>query len=259
MKQFKTLMIVFGMMLVLAGCGGNKAPASGEGATSTDSQTQEEEQVQETGSESSAESEKEEASQDTESGEAGEDAALSKADSENDTASKGNILIAYFSRADENYGVGVVEKGNTEILAEMIAEETGGELFHIERDTPYPTEYSVCTDEAKKEQNDNARPALSADKDISDYDVIFLGYPIWWGNLPMPVYTFLEAHDWNGKTVIPFCTHAGSGLSNTEKSIADTCTGAEILKGLAVAGVTAQNEQGKAKEAVLDWLGGLQY
>lgn len=75
----------------------------------------------------------------------------------------------------------------------------------------------------------------------------------------MPVYTFLEGHDWNGKTVIPFCTHAGSGLSNTEKSIADTCTDAEILKGLALAGVTAQNEQDKAKEAVLDWLGGLQY
>ena len=98
---------------------------------------------------------------------------------ETDNSSDSKVLVAYFSRADENYGVGYIEKGNTAIIAEMIAEETGGELFHIERETPYPAVYDKCTEEAKQEQNDNARPALAEDKDISEYDVIFLGFPIW--------------------------------------------------------------------------------
>lgn len=170
------------------------------------------------------------------------------------TDEQNKTLVAFFSRADENYGVGEIEKGNTYIIAEMIAENVDGELFHIERDTPYPAEYRACTDEAKKEQNDNARPALKEDIDISGYDTIYLGYPIWWGDLPMSVYTFLEAHDWNGKTIIPFCTHAGSGLSNTEASIAKVCEGASLLDGFAIAGTTAQNEQDKAKTAVLEWL-----
>lgn len=176
-----------------------------------------------------------------------------------ETESTGKILIAYFSRADENYGVGYIEKGNTAMIAEMIAEETGGELFHIERETPYPAVYDECTAEAKQELNDNARPALAEDKDLAEYDVIFLGYPIWWGEMPMPVYTFLEGHDFSGKTVIPFCTHAGSGLSGTEKSIEDVCTDAEILDGLSIRGEDAQNSQDQARETVKEWLEGLSY
>lgn len=176
-----------------------------------------------------------------------------------DTEPECKVLVAYFSRADENYGVGYIEKGNTAIIAEMIAEETGGELFHIERKTPYPAVYDKCTEEAKQEQNDNARPALAEDKDITEYDVIFLGFPIWWGEMPMPVYTFLEGHDFSGKTVIPFCTHAGSGLSGTEKSIESVCTDAEILNGLSIKGEVAQNSQDEAKETVNEWLGSLSY
>ena len=170
-----------------------------------------------------------------------------------------NILIAYFSRADENYGVGYIEKGNTAIIAEMIAEETGGELFHIERGTPYPASYDECTEEAKQEQNANARPVLAEDKDISEYDVIFLGYPIWWGEMPMPVYTFLEGHDFSGKTIIPFCTHAGSGLSGTENNIKSVCADSEILNGLSVNGEDAQNSQDKVTETVNEWLEKLSY
>ncbi len=165
-----------------------------------------------------------------------------------------NILIAYFSRAGENYSVGVIEKGNTEIIAEMIADQTGGELFKIERDTPYPESYDECTDEASREQTENARPALAADlESIDDYDIIFVGYPIWWGDMPMPVYTFLESHDFSGKTVIPFCTHEGSGLSSTVSSIEDV-TGATVLDGLAVRGSVAQNSQEEAEAAVTEWL-----
>ena len=144
-------------------------------------------------------------------------------------AGKPDILVAVFSRADENYGVGFIEKGNTMILAEMIAEQTGAELFEIRTVKPYPKNYDECTDVAKKEQNEKARPALAEDKDVSCYDTIFLGYPCWWGDMPMAVFTFLEAHDFSGKTVIPFCTHEGSGMGRTEGSLRRTLFGAKIL------------------------------
>ena len=166
-----------------------------------------------------------------------------------------DILIAYFSRADENYGVGMIEKGNTEIIAEMIADETGGELFHIERSTPYPADYDECTDEAKREQEENARPELASDLEgIESYDTIFLGFPIWWSDMPMAVYTFLESHDFSGKTIIPFCTHAGSGLSSTVSSIQTACPDATVLDGFSIQGSTAQNDQSNANEAVIEWL-----
>ena len=163
-------------------------------------------------------------------------------------------LIAFFSRADENYSVGYIEKGNTHIIAEMIAEYTGGELFHIERSTPYPAEYRACTDEAQREKNANARPELLANIDISEYDTIYLGYPNWWGDMPMPVYTFIESHDWEGKTVIPFCTHAGSGLSGTVSTLRSKLSGANVLNGLAIAGTTAQNDRAASDRAVRDFL-----
>lgn len=165
------------------------------------------------------------------------------------------ILVAYFSRADENYGVGVVEKGNTEIIAEMIAEETGADTFKIERATPYPADYDACTEEAQHEQRENARPELKNTLDnLDDYDVIYLGMPVWWGDMPMPVYTFVEGIDWNGKTVYPFTTHAGSGLSSIPRTLENICNGATIGDGFTIAGTDAQNNQDKAKEAVNEWL-----
>ncbi|MDO4272126.1 MAG: flavodoxin [Eubacteriales bacterium] len=166
-----------------------------------------------------------------------------------------NILIAYFSRAGDNYNVGVIEKGNTEIIAEMIAEQTGGDLFHIETVTPYPEDYRECTNVAQQELQENARPELTATVDnFNDYDVVFLGYPNWWGDMPMAVYTFMESYDFSGKTIIPFATHEGSGLASTESSIASTCSGSEVLEGLAVRGSVAQNSREEAKEAVTNWL-----
>lgn len=234
MKKVLSILMILCMMCALAACG--TATPQNENSTP----------------ESTAPTE----SSDTAADEPSVPVIVSDEDSEDNASEleESKILIAYFSRADENYGVGVIEKGNTEIIAEMIAEETGGELFHIERDTPYPAEYEACTDEAKQEQSDHARPNLKADVDISDYDIIYLGYPTWWGDMPMPVYTFLEAHDWNGKTVIPFCTHAGSGLSNTETAIKDTCSGATVLDGLAVVGTTAQNNRDEAESSVTEWL-----
>lgn len=165
------------------------------------------------------------------------------------------ILVAFFSHTGENYGVGVIEKGNTHIIADMIAEEMSADTFEIVRVTPYPEAYRACTDEAQKEKNANARPELTATVDsFEDYDIIFLGYPNWWGDMPMPVYTFIESYDFSGKTVIPFCTHAGSGLSKTVQTLKDKLSDATVLDGLAIAGTTAQNNQNEAKESVLSWL-----
>ena len=170
-------------------------------------------------------------------------------------AADSKILVAVFSRADENYSVGNITKGNTMVLAEMIAERTGGELFEIKPAKPYPKDYKTTTEIAKREQNDNARPALLNDKDISGYDTIFLGYPNWWGDMPMIIY--LESHDFSGKTVIPFCTHGGSGLSGTEGTLRRRLSNSRLMKGLGVNGVTAQNNRDETRKRVNEWLDGL--
>ena len=172
-------------------------------------------------------------------------------------AADNKILVAVFSRADENYSVGTITKGNTMVLAEMIAEKTGGELFEIKPAKPYPKDYKTTTEIAKREQNENARPALLNDKDISGYDTIFLGYPNWWGDMPMIIYTFLESHDFSGKTVIPFCTHGGSGLSGTEGTLRRRLSNSRLMKGLGVNGVTAQNNRDETRKRVNEWLDGL--
>ena len=176
-----------------------------------------------------------------------------------DTTNGNGILIAYFSRADENYNVGVIDKGNTEIIAEIIAEQTGGDMFKIETVNAYPADYDECTKIAKQEQNDNARPNIKADVDgLENYETVFLGYPIWWGDMPMVMYTFMESHDFSGKNVIPFCTHAGSRTAGTDSVIASV-TGAEVGKSFAIQGETAQKEQDKAKSLVSEWLNELNY
>lgn len=163
-------------------------------------------------------------------------------------------LVAFFSRTGENYAVGKIEKGNTHIIAEMIAKETDGTLFRIEPQKPYPENYTECTEVAKKEAESKARPAVKDDIAIENYDVIYIGYPNWWGDMPMPVYTFIEKHNWQGKTVIPFCTHEGSGLSDTENKLKKACKGATVSKGLAIRGAVAQNSQEQARSILLKWL-----
>ena len=172
-------------------------------------------------------------------------------------AAEAKSLVVVFSRADENYNVGNITKGNTMILAEMIAQKTGSDLFEIRPAKKYPADYDTCIDIAKKELNAKARPAIVEDKDVSEYDTIFFGYPIWWGDLPMCFYTFIEAHDWNGKKIIPFCTHEGSGLAGTEGKLKRALNGAEVMKGLAVRGSTAQRDKAGAEASVNSWLKGL--
>jgi len=151
------------------------------------------------------------------------------------------VLVVYFSRADENTGgVAYIEKGNTKILAEMIAERTHGDLFEIKTVKPYPKEYRPATEAAKQEKEENARPEIVGElPDLSKYDVVFLGYPIWWSDMPMPVYTFLDRENFAGKIILPFCTHEGSGLSDTQRSIANV-TKADVREGFALQGHIAQ-------------------
>lgn len=167
-------------------------------------------------------------------------------------------LVVFYSRADENYFSGsyrYVTEGNTEKVAKMIARTAGADLFKIEQKVPYAADYNTCIEQAKKDLQTKARPELvSVPDNLDDYDEIYLGYPNYWGDMPMAVYTFLEKFDWNGKTVHPFCTHEGSGLSSTESNIADSCPNAEILDGLAIRGTVAQNFQDEAAESVTEWL-----
>lgn len=172
----------------------------------------------------------------------------------------GKKLVVFFSHTGENYNVGYIEKGNTHIIADMIADTTGADIFEIVPEKGYPKDsYNECIEIAKKELQQNARPAVKGDVKVEEYDVIFIGYPQWWGAPPMCVYTFIEKHDWNGKTVIPFVTHEGSGMGGTDHKIAAACKGSNTLsgKGLAIQGKIAQENQASAQKSVDSWLSNL--
>ncbi len=151
-------------------------------------------------------------------------------------------LVIYFSRADENYFGGsmkYIEKGNTEIVAEYIKEITGADLFKVERKMPYSKEYMTCIREAQNEQRRGEFPELvNYLDDITDYDVIFIGGPVYWGTLPQPMFTELKRLDFNGKTIMPFTTHEGSGLASVPSDVKKICKGATVKSGLAIVGST---------------------
>lgn len=167
-----------------------------------------------------------------------------------------DTLVIYFSRTGEQYVVGVIDKGNTAIVAEMIAEQTGADLFEVlPEDDHYPMTYDALTDVAKQEQTDKARPAYSGElPDLGGYSTIYIGAPVWWGDWPMIMYTVFENNDFSGKKLIPFSTHEGSGLSGFDKKLQSACPDAEVLNGLAVRGNDAQNNQEKVKESVSGWI-----
>ena len=168
------------------------------------------------------------------------------------------VLIAYFSHEGEAYAGGKIvtlEIGNTRVAAQMMEKMMGADVFRIETVKPYPYSHMETVTIAQTEQREDARPELKGNNiNVEDYDTIVLGYPNWWGTMPMAVFTFLESHDFFGKTILPFCTHEGSALGNSESDIAELIPDAELLKGLAVRGQTAQNRQDEAREAVTDWL-----
>lgn len=165
-----------------------------------------------------------------------------------------NKLIAFFSRAGENYYGGSmrrVEIGNTKILAQTLKELTGADLFEIEPANPYSDEYMTCIEEAKQDLQSGTRPALkSLPNSLEGYDIIYLAYPNYWRTMPMAVWTFLEHFDFSGKTIFPLCTHEGSGMGHSESDLHKLCPGAKFGKGLAVTGSKVK----EAKPELERWL-----
>lgn len=162
-------------------------------------------------------------------------------------------LVVFFSRAGENFfpgGLKVIEKGNTHKAAEMIAEVVKGDLFEIKSIRGYSEAYKECVTQAKEEYDTNARPELVEDIDISEYEVIYLGYPNWCGTMPMPVWTFLDNHDWTGKTICPFCTNEGSGLANSTADLEKLAPEADRKAGLSIKGSQVQD----AGESIEAWI-----
>ena len=161
-------------------------------------------------------------------------------------------LIAFFSRADENYFGGAmryVKIGNTEIIVNDMKELIEADIFKIEMKNPYSPVYMTCIDEARKDLRAKARPELVSMPDsIDEYDTIVLAYPNYWGTMPMAVFTFLENFDFSGKTILPICTNEGSGMGGSERDIKKTCRGANVKSGLSVTGSDAANAAGRVKK-----------
>ena len=160
-------------------------------------------------------------------------------------------LVVYFSHKGENYSKGKIvnlEKGNTEIVAEMISNILNADIFEIVAEKEYPFNYNKCIKIAKKELRENSKIKLKQDIDIKEYDTIFVGYPNWWGTMPMPVWTFLEEKDSTNKKVLPFCTNEGSGLGKSESDIKKITSGAKVLKGLSINGSEVNNSEGKIRK-----------
>ncbi len=165
-------------------------------------------------------------------------------------------LVVYYSRKGENYfggSIRSIEKGNSEYVAEYIAEATGADLFEIETVKGYPEDYMKCTEVAKAEQKEGARPELrSKPESIDGYDNVFVCGPCWWGTYPMAVFTFIDSFDWNGKRVFAVMTHEGSGLGSSERDLKNACRGAVLAGSIAISGSQAQS----SKKRVSDWAKG---
>jgi flavodoxin len=167
-------------------------------------------------------------------------------------------LIAYFSRKGNNYVGGCIvylPVGNTEVIAGKIQKLTGSALFQIKTVQSYPEDYTETTNVAREEKKENVRPELTEIvADMDSYEVIYIGYPNWWGTMPMAIFTFLESYDFSGKTIIPYCTHEGSGMGNSERDIKKLCPDAKVLSGLAIQGGSVD----RADKDVANWLKNLE-
>jgi flavodoxin len=163
-------------------------------------------------------------------------------------------LIAYFSRKGNNYVGGSIVNlpiGNTEVISKKIQKLTGSDIFQIKTLKSYPEDYTEATNVANEEQRKNARPELmEIVNNMDSYDMIYIGYPNWYGTMPMAVFTFLESYDFSGKTIVPFCTHEGSGMGNSERDIKKLCPNAKVLPGLTIRGGSVES----ADKEVANWL-----
>jgi len=223
MKKWTSLLLALAMALSLAACGSSNQGNTPEPPASVSGSTGEETPAP-TGTETPAE-------------EPSEEPAESETSTTGDSSS---VLIAYFSWS-----------GNTEQVAQIIQQETGGDLFEIDPATPYTNDYNELLNIAQQEQSDNARPELAGQvENWEQYDTIFVGYPNWWSDAPMAVYTFLESYDWDGKTLIPFNTSASGGFGRSLPGLEESAPGAAILEGISF----TKRTLGDAQSEVTTWL-----
>ena len=227
MKKWTSLLLALAMTFFLAACGNSNQentpgpPASVSGSTT-------EETPAPTDTETPAEEPTEAPA---------EESAESKTPT---TGNSSSVLIAYFSWS-----------GNTEQVAQIIQQETGGDLFEITPATPYTDDYNELLDIAQQEQSDNARPDLAGQvENWEQYDTVFVGYPNWWSDAPMAVYTFVESYDWSGKTLVPFNTSASGGFGRSLSGLEESASGASILDGLSF----TERTLGNAQSEVAAWL-----
>ena len=222
MKKWTSLFLALAMALSLAACGSSNQGNTPEPPASVSGSTAEETPTEEPAEEPSEE----------------------PAESETPTAGdSSSVLIAYFSWS-----------GNTEQVAQIIQQETGGDLFEIAPATPYTDDYNELLNIAQQEQSDNARPELAGQvENWEQYDTIFVGYPNWWSDAPMAVYTFVESYDWDGKTLVPFNTSASGGFGRSLSGLEESASGAAILEGISF----TERTLGDAQSEVTAWLDGL--
>lgn len=218
-KPIMALILVLIMAVAMIGCAGNSNKTDSNSDAGISGQSGDTSEGKETGTETSG-------SHEESKGEA--------------SVENGKILVAYFSHS-----------GNTKKIAEKIQSKTGADIFEIKTVNAYSEDYDTVLDEAQTELNDKARPELSEKvNDMSQYQTVIIGYPIWWGDMPMAVYSFLDEYDLSGKTVLPFCTHGGSGLSQTDKNIQDEEKDAKVTDGLAISDSSLDD----ADEDIDQWL-----
>lgn len=227
MKKWTSLLLALAMALSLAACGNSNQENTPEPPASVSGSTGEETPAP-TGTETPAEEPTEAPAEET-------------AESETSTTGdSSSVLIAYFSWS-----------GNTEQVAQIIQQETGGDLFEIAPATPYTDDYDELLNIAQQEQSDNARPELAGQvENWEQYDTIFVGYPNWWSDAPMAVYTFVESYDWDGKTLVPFNTSASGGFGRSLPGLEESAPGAVILEGISF----TERTLGNAQSEVTTWL-----
>ena len=171
----------------------------------------------------------------------------------------GKNLVVYFSMPDNVDDSTVVIDGkvlgNTQYMAQVIAENTNSDIFKIEPSIPYPTDHTTLVNQASEEKQDKARPAIKNKiENLDKYDTIYIGYPNWWGDMPMILYAFFESYDFSGKTIITFNTHGGSGFSNTVSTIRSLEPDANVIEGLSISRDHIQD----AEQKIVEWVTGLQ-
>ena len=245
LKKIFSLLVVFSLCL-LAGCGNrSQTSADADGSLAADA----DETVDSTGANTS----------------------MAENSSVSSNPESQNVLIVYFSRPgntdspediDATTSASLVVKdgtayGNTEYIATLIQQATGGQLSQIVVQEKYPADYDDTVDRAEQEERDNARPELASEvENMDDYEIVFLGFPNWWYDMPMAVYTFLDEYDLSGKTIIPFVTSGGGGFSNTISAIQELEPGATVLAdGFKT---THSRVDGVTFEDVEEWVKGLE-